>query len=502
MESRDDLGRQLVQAREALASQRERSDKLGGSLEQTREALGKAEAQLQQTGDDLQQLSERGQQERQELRDSVDAHALSLATVEQRLDGLTEDKATAEELAKARQEQAEALDAARVALEQQLATAQQRVDKLGQRVDEQVAGLATLSEEVGQLQEELAPAAELARTRAELARTQEELATTRGELEEAREKLERRLLLIQEDLELQFGQAAQGRADLLQKLEAQDAALANLDVQLTATTPEVARTRKALEGSTTELQRRVDYQAEAASTVARQVEELSRREAERAAKPATRVTWPTYALAAGVLIALILGIVALARGPEPTAPGVAPSTTRPAAAKPALPDTPPDKPAPAPVRPDAAPAAAPDAAPAAVVAPAQIPQAEVRRLSRRQRKLLARRIKQARRLINKKRYKAARRLLTRTLALTDDYRLRQLLSAAHEQDGQLAAAVPNMQRAIALAPRRTRPWLYEHLGLLQIKAGRRAEGCEVLRKALRQSRRLQRAGQALQRLCR
>jgi tetratricopeptide (TPR) repeat protein len=125
-----------------------------------------------------------------------------------------------------------------------------------------------------------------------------------------------------------------------------------------------------------------------------------------------------------------------------------------------------------------------------------------RRLSRAQRLRLALWLKRARRQMRHKKPELALQSLARAYKLSDARIVHLLLSRAHEQAGDTAAAIKHMKLAIERAQRRNRPWLVDHLGVLLIKAGQKAEGCAAFRRALKMKRRLPLAQKHLRKFCR
>ena len=139
----------------------------------------------------------------------------------------------------------------------------------------------------------------------------------------------------------------------------------------------------------------------------------------------------------------------------------------------------------------------PDAGlPPGVVEPPRDP-AWTGRLSRRRRaalrRLRARRLRQAARLMRRRRYPQAKKILTRVLAMTDDTQVRQTLSLCHQKAGELDASVYHLEKALARAPARYRPLLYDRLGLVLVAQKKITQACaafdlpvarEIIRDAL------------------
>jgi tetratricopeptide (TPR) repeat protein len=120
--------------------------------------------------------------------------------------------------------------------------------------------------------------------------------------------------------------------------------------------------------------------------------------------------------------------------------------------------------------------------------PALAPSTKSRAMLRRERvaaqkKRLRFCLKRSKKLIRKQKHKEARKLLTVALKISDDYRVRSLMARSHQAAGELWPASHHLQKAASKAPKRLRPGLYNRLGLIYVKLGKRSKACAAFKQA-------------------
>ena len=105
--------------------------------------------------------------------------------------------------------------------------------------------------------------------------------------------------------------------------------------------------------------------------------------------------------------------------------------------------------------------------------------AQLRR--RRARALL---LVRAARLMRRKQHAEAREALTKALELKDDFRVRELMARTHDMSGELWPAAYHLKKAIALAPAPARVRLYDRLGLVMLRLGKKGLSCNAFKAAV------------------